>query len=159
MNNKNKQYNVVVDGRVRNVNIPASYALFIKDNKVLLTRRINTGYQDGKYMVPSGHVEAGETFTQALRREIKEEVGIDLTNADFKVVHIMNRLSGQKVPRVDVFFKIINWQGDIINAEPDLCDQVDWFEIDNLPDNTVHYLKFAFECIKQKLFYSEYGWD
>ena len=41
----------------RNKIIPASYAVLIKDNKVLLVRRFNTGYEDGKYSLPAGHVE------------------------------------------------------------------------------------------------------
>ena len=34
--------------------------LLTKDDKILLTRRYNTGYEDGKYSLPGGHVEKGD---------------------------------------------------------------------------------------------------
>ncbi|MDZ7955173.1 NUDIX domain-containing protein [Nostoc sp. DedQUE09] len=57
--------------------IPASYIILIKNEKILLIRRVNTGYEDGKYSVV-GLVDGNETFVQAVVREAKEEVGIDL---------------------------------------------------------------------------------
>ena len=46
---------------------------------VLLSRRYQTGWHDGEYSVPAGHVEAGETVTQAALREAREEVGLELS--------------------------------------------------------------------------------
>ena len=58
--------------------VPASYLVPIKDGKILLLRRLNTGYEDGKYSLPAGHVETGENFTQCVVREMKEEIGISI---------------------------------------------------------------------------------
>jgi len=43
----------------------------IKDNKVLLLV-----LDSGKYAIPKGHVEAGETFEEAAIREVEEETGV-----------------------------------------------------------------------------------
>jgi len=110
-------------------------------------------------MVPSGHVEAGETYTQALLREVKEEAGIELKDHSFSFVHIMNRLSGTKYQRVDVFFKITNWDNEPFNNEPEKCDEVGWYNLNNLPNNTVEYLAYALDQIKNNISYSEYGWE
>ena len=93
-------------GKERHQNIPASYLVLIKDNKVLLQRRFNTGYQDGKYSMVAGHVDKGETFTEAIIRETKEEAGIELKPENLKVAHVMHRDSGtnENNERVDVFF-------------------------------------------------------
>jgi len=62
--------------------ISAAYLLFFKENRVLLLRRLNTGYQDGSYSVPAGHVEEGESLLRCLIREAKEEVGLSLAAED-----------------------------------------------------------------------------
>ncbi|MFH1669466.1 MAG: NUDIX domain-containing protein [Candidatus Woesearchaeota archaeon] len=62
----------------RHQNVPASYLTLFKDDKVLLLRRFNTGYEDGNYSMVAGHVDPGETFTQCIIREAKEEAGIEL---------------------------------------------------------------------------------
>jgi len=147
----------------RNKNVPASYLVLMKDAKVLLQKRFNTGYMDGKYSLPAGHVDRGETFTQCVIREIKEEIGIDLNPQDLKVSHIMHRFSGAEwgdlAERIDVFFLANKWQGEIKNLEPDKCDDLSWFDLDNLPENIVPYVGRAINCIKNKIIYSEYGWN
>jgi len=141
--------------------IPASYLVLIKDGKVLMQKRFNTGYEDGKYSLPAGHVDAGENFTQCVIREIKEEITIDLDVKDLKAVHMMHRNSGEGEigNRIDVFFTADKWQGEIKNNEPHKCDDLSWFELDNLPENTISYIKQAIDCIKNKIFYSERGWQ
>jgi 8-oxo-dGTP pyrophosphatase MutT (NUDIX family) len=64
--------------------IPSVYALFIRDGKILLSRRFQTGFEDGNYGLPAGHADGRETFREALQREVREEVGveIDMHNAD-----------------------------------------------------------------------------
>jgi len=147
-------------GKERNKNVPASYLVLIKDNKVLLQRRFNTGYEDGKYSMVAGHVDKGETFTEAIIRETKEEAGIELKPENLKVAHVMHRNSGSEEnnERVDVFFTADKWDGEIENKESHKCDDLSWFDLDNLPDNVIPYIKQAIDCIKNKVFYSEHGW-
>ncbi len=134
-----------------------SVCLFlIKENKILLLRRKNTGYEDGNYGLPSGHVEDNEPFTLAMQRETKEEIGITVLKDDLSLVHIMHRK--EKDIKVDIFFTTKIWNGDPINTEPDLCDNLQWFPLDNLPENTIGYVKVAIDNFKNNLLYSEIGW-
>lgn len=145
----------------RNTNIPASYLVLIKDNKILMLRRFNTGFEDGNYSVVAGHVEEGESFSQCIIREAKEEAGIILDQKNIRVVHVMHRDSktSENNERVDVFFTASKWEGVIENKESDKCDDLAWFDIDNMPENTVNYVRDVISCIRNNVFYSESGWD
>lgn len=48
------------------------------DGKILLVRRSPGDFRAGEWEVPGGHVDPGETATQAAVREVKEEVGLDV---------------------------------------------------------------------------------
>ena len=137
--------------------VPSSYLVLIKKNKTLLAKRCNTGYEDGNYGLVAGHGEENETFTDSLIREVFEESGIKLHTKDVRVAHIMHR-KAKLDERVDVFFVAQGWSGKLKIMEPDKCDHMDWFELDNLPKNTIHYIKTALEHIQNNIFYSEYGW-
>jgi 8-oxo-dGTP diphosphatase len=140
--------------------IPAAYLVLIDEGKILLLRRYNTGYQDGNYSMIAGHVDQGETFISAIIREAKEEAGIVLDKQDLKVIHVMHRKSllPETDERVDVFISAEKWEGDIINKEHHKCDDLSWFELDNIPDNSVPYLKHVVKQIRNNEFYSEFGW-
>lgn len=57
--------------------------------EVLLALRKNTGYRDGEYELPGGHVDTGEDLMQAMVREAKEELLIDIKEEDLKIAHIL----------------------------------------------------------------------
>jgi ADP-ribose pyrophosphatase YjhB (NUDIX family) len=136
--------------------IPGVYVIPIKDNKVLLLRRFNTGFGDGKYSLIGGHVEQNETFMQAIIKEAKEEAGIEISPKELKFMQVMHRKEDGE--RMDLFFSIDNWQGEIRNMEPSKCDDLRWFEIDKLPVNIIPWIKQAIENL-DKNHYSEYGWQ
>jgi len=135
---------------------PVSYLVLIKNNKILLQRRFNTGYEDGKYSMVAGHVDKGETFTEAIIREVKEEAGITLQVEDLSVVHVMNRAIKNN-ERIDVFFITEKWTGNIENKEPNKCDDLSWFDLDDIPDNVIPCIKEAINYIKNKVIYSEFS--
>lgn len=146
--------------KLRNKAVPTVYVLLVKDNEILVARRYNTGYQDGNYQVPAGHVEEGELPTEALIREAKEEIGIDLTLEDIELVHVSYRPKHDETgDRVDFFFKVKKWSGEIINAEPHKCDDVKWVKIDELPENMTLHIKMGIEAMRDKLFYREINLD
>lgn len=141
-------------------NIPASYLVLRKDNEILMLRRYNTGYQDGKYSFPAGHVDPQESFTTAIIREAKEEIGIDIKSKDLRVVHVMHRYSKHnREERVDVFLEADYWDGEISNKEPYKCDDLSWFPINNPPANIIPCIAYFLKCLQQDIFYSEFGWD
>ena len=150
--------NNIVLSRDRFKLIPSVYVLLIKDGQILLLRRFQTGYEDGKYGLVAGHADGGETMTTAMIREAKEEAGIDLMKDDLKLVLTMHRWCGDH-ERIDLFFTVEEWQGEINNMEPNKCDDLSWFSLDQLPENTIPYIQTAINCYFRGERYCEFGWD
>lgn len=138
--------------------IPAVYLLLRDGEKILLLRRFNTGYMDGKYSVPAGHMDGDELATKAMIREAYEEVGIALQKEDLELVHVAHRLSRGEVSqeRVDFFFQANIWQGEIANKEPEKSDDVSWFPVGQLPPEMLPFVARVIQLVEQKVFYSEY---
>lgn len=135
---------------------PAVYLIIVKDNKVLLSRRYDTGWEDGKYSLVSGHVEAGESATAAMVREAKEEAGITINPKDLKLVHTMHRMSTEE--RIDLFFSVSKWKGTPHNMEPDRCDDMQWFDLNDLPRNLIDCMHVGLKNSLSGIVYSEIGW-
>lgn len=146
-----------MEEKKRTVTIASAYLILKKENKILLQLRQNTGYCDGMWSLVAGHVEDNEPASQAILREVKEEVGLDLRSSQIEIVHIMHRKSNRF--SMDVFFHCSEWQGDVINMEPHKCADIGFFPIDQLPINTVEYHKEVLRLIPNNQFYSEFGWD
>jgi 8-oxo-dGTP diphosphatase len=135
--------------------------LFIEsDGKILLSLRKNTGYADGMYSLIGGHVEENETIKEALKREVKEEIGVALFDSDIELIHVMHRKKENESDddRVEFYFKSNISLNDIHNMEENYCAKLEWFDSKNLPLNTVPYIRYFIEQIHLKKNYSEYGW-
>ncbi len=116
--------------------VPTVNILILNDNKVLLSRRANTGWMDGKLCIPGGHVEEGETPLQAIVREIKEELGAEVNPADltFQCVAVRNQNPNEHIAFVSALHdKSYNFT----NMEPDKCSELVWVDTNKLHDDVI----------------------
>ncbi|HEV2402764.1 MAG TPA: NUDIX domain-containing protein [Candidatus Saccharimonadales bacterium] len=139
--------------------IGSVYVLLRDSSKVLLLRRANTGYHDGEYSLPAGHMDGGEPAALAAVREAKEEVGVNIDPKDLDIVHTLHRYSDQPEPheRIDLFFETDTWKGEPTNAEPDKCDELKWVAIGNLPENMVPEVEHMFREMARRSMYSDFN--
>lgn len=138
--------------------VPAAFIIFKKGNKILLSRRYNTGHEDGNYSLPSGHLEIRESYTACAVREAMEEVGVKVSAKDLQFIHTsQNYFDSPDVNDhyINVFFLCTKWKGEIKNAEPHKCDELRWVEINKLPRNTIDYVKDVLKCVTEKKYFSE----
>jgi 8-oxo-dGTP diphosphatase len=124
-------------------------------SRVLMGVRKNTGFCDGMYHLPAGHLEDEETVSAGAIREAKEELGIDIHPSDLALVHTMHQRSG----RLSLFFEVEKWSGEITNVEPHKCQLLDWLLPDRLPENVVPYARAALGFIQHGQNMGMFGWD
>lgn len=106
-----------------------------KDGRVLLQRRANTGFMDGRYDMPSGHVEKDEPVLETAVRELKEETDIDVRTEDLRLWHV-NQFAANGQYYYNFFFVTDKWQGEPKITEPHKHDDLRFFALDDLPKMT-----------------------
>ncbi|HVX91378.1 MAG TPA: NUDIX domain-containing protein [Candidatus Paceibacterota bacterium] len=137
--------------------IGSVFLFLIEDGKILLQRRANTGFMDGWYGVPSGHLDGGETAREGGAREFREEIGIIVKPEDLTIVEVMHR-KADRDERIDFFMTARAYEGTIENKEPEKCDDLAWFPLEALPENMIDYIKAALEAYQRGEQYAEFGW-
>lgn len=100
------------------------YGLIIENEKIVLVKK-NGGPYDGKFDLPGGSIEFGETPLEALKRELKEEIGIELKKCELIDADSIkfdwtydNELL--KWHHIGIFYKVLSYENDIkTNVEID----------------------------------------
>jgi len=105
-------------------------AAIIRDGKLLIQKRSqNARTEKGKWEIPGGGIEYGETQEQALKREVKEETCLEIELIELLNVsdHISRKDNQHWIAAVYVC-KILSGEPQI--SEPHKCDDVKWFSIE-----------------------------
>jgi 8-oxo-dGTP diphosphatase len=107
--------------------------LVMRRGRVLLGRRRGS-HGEGYYAAPGGHIEFGESFEEAARREVREETGLEI--ADLKLLSVGNyvfkREDGER-HYIDVDFVCEAPAGEPQLTEPEKCDGWGWYDLNDLP--------------------------
>jgi ADP-ribose pyrophosphatase YjhB (NUDIX family) len=139
--------------------LSVSVFMILIDGTIVLTiKRGNTGWMDGFYSVPAGGVDGGNPLMKEVIRETKEEINVTIKEQDITLIHTMHNVT-EKDEWIGAFFMTNKWEGQPIVNEPHKHTEVKWVEMDELPENTIPYVKQAIDAMKNKKSYSEYGWE
>jgi len=103
------------------------------EGKILMVKSPDRGWE-----VPGGQVEVGETLTDALKREIKEETGIDIEVGDLRAVHsnIAKRVQPDGVSPIGSIISF-GFTGKAVSGELTTSDEsleVNWFDRETILD-------------------------
>ena len=118
--------------------------------EILLSLRQNTGNHDGEYDLPGGHVEANEDIFEAMIREAKEEIGVDINRTDLSIIHIYHNFKKDSLKFV---FKTSKYKNEVKNCEENVCKELKWFDINNLPNNIIPGIKREIDNIKNEIYF------
>jgi 8-oxo-dGTP diphosphatase len=122
--------------------------LVMRRGRVLLGRRRGS-HGAGFYAAPGGHIEFGESFEEAAKREVREETGLRITA--LKLLSVGNYIftrDGIELHYIDVDFVCEAPEGEVELLEPDKCEGWDWYDLDHLPQPIFVVTKRMIECLQ-----------
>ena len=131
----------------------AIHLILTDENKILVQKRAKNGSKlwPGYYALPAGHVDEGENQYEALVREAREELGIELDPKDIiKEYTVLRRnffdIDGKRLePYIDYYFEMEKYTGTPSIMEKDKCEELKWVDINNLPEPFINYEGVFFE--------------
>jgi|GEM_PF-870971 len=132
-----------------------------RDDRILFLRRhINSDIFGGYWHLPTGYVEPNETPASALIRETKEELGI-ITTVHLETV-IVAEVPDYRNPKeiyrdVCFFFSAVSYEGTIENKESCFHSDLEWFNVNSLPDPIIPVVQFGLKCAEKKILYEHFN--
>lgn len=131
------------------------YGILIdRDNQVLLQKRANTGYADGWWSFPGGHVESDESLVAALQRELFEEIGVKVS-ADQCAFRLTLSRKPESGKRYINFFYVIKECKDVPIISDGKASELCFFSPTALPDMTLAHIQEALHLIEKGVQFSE----
>jgi ADP-ribose pyrophosphatase YjhB (NUDIX family) len=134
----------LIGGFMRDAFPVVVHTLMWRRGALLLLRRAGTGYLDGWYALPGGHMQRGEGIVECAMREIREETGIVVEASQLRAAAVMPYLSGEH-QGIDFIMACDDFVGEPTLAELQLADAIGFWSADALPANTVPYLRTALD--------------
>jgi len=104
-----------------------------KGEKVLLSRRGQVPMR-GRWGLPGGRQELGETVRETAVREVKEETAVDIRVG--ALIEVLDAIYREKDGTVSMQYTLVDFDGDWLSGDleaGDDADHVEWVNIDNLP--------------------------
>ena len=133
-------------------NIKIGCEVFLRDGNLLLLGKRKNCYGAETWGLPGGHLEYGETLDECARRELKEELGIEVPVLLLKT--IVNNID-ERGHYVHMSFEAKEFSGLIQCMEPDLCYEWKWFSLDNLPKDIFKPHRKILDAYKNNIMYKD----
>lgn len=113
--------------------VPTSSALFIEKGNILLTKRA-IDPQKGFWDLPGGFIEEGESPERALRREMKEELGVEIAIGKlFDIVMDWYLFQEVKFSTLNLYYFAVLRSKKLIPGDD--ISEAKWFSLENPPKN------------------------
>lgn len=105
-----------------------------KNGEVLMGLRQGS-HGEGEWSYPGGHLDFGETMEETVRREVKEEVGLEVGKVELiSLADEMRYIKSDGKHYVNIGFRAEYIGGEPKLMEPEKCKEWRWFSLDNLPE-------------------------
>ncbi len=127
-----------------------AFVINSKGELLLCKRSMKARNEKGKWEAPGGQVHFGETREQAIKREIREELGIEI-----EIIRVLNVadeiLKKDKQHWLPTTFLTRIKRGKPKIMEPEKCDEIGWFSINKIPKNLSYITSLDLKEYKKQL--------
>jgi 8-oxo-dGTP diphosphatase len=135
-----------LDNRIVQVGVQTIY----KRNGLVLLGRRRKVIGDKTWALPGGRLEVGETILQCAVRELKEETGL-MANS-LKLSYVCDPVAASNF-YLQLGVDVLSATGELKNCEPDFCDALDFFSLDNLPSPLFAPSQLILNAVRMEVFY------
>src|SRR5579883_3019685 len=127
-------------------------AIIVEGERILLVRRGHAPSL-GAWSIPGGRVELGETLQQAVRREIMEECGLEITVGDVAI--LLDRVNRGPANSVSSHYLIVDFWATLASGEARAASdasEVGWYTLDEirLLSTTPHLATYLAEALRRR---------
>lgn len=122
--------------------VPAVVALITREGRILLTRRARPPWA-GTWDLPGGFLEGDETPEEAIRRELREELGMVARRATLRML-VTDRYGPGGFPILTAIYRVVPEPGPITPADD--VSEARWFMRATIP-----YRDIAFPSMRRAL--------
>jgi ADP-ribose pyrophosphatase YjhB (NUDIX family) len=147
--------------------------LLMRNGRILLRERANTGYGDGAYEPPTGQLADRETIVETAIRVASAEAGIAIRAENVSLAHVMHDVSGSG--RIAFFLTVSGWQGEphlspgglgpaatggkassVVPPGASRAPGARWFPVSHLPTNMLDRSRVALRNYAEGMRFSTY---
>lgn len=129
----------------------AVYVIITHGGKIFTVQRKNSGYYDGFYTLPAGHIKQGEKPLAACVREAKEEANLNISGEVLNLVHVMFEMDAY----IDFYFRVDATTNNLSLENLKTHYEVAWLDPIADADKIVPKARQALEAISAGKIYSE----
>ncbi|MGP1583133.1 MAG: NUDIX domain-containing protein [Candidatus Altimarinota bacterium] len=135
----------------------AVVSVVIRNNNILLLKRKNTPWMNGYWGIPGGRLDAGESMTHGAIRELREETGLTISDENIAFKSIVQH-KDERGERIYFIIQVVDINEEPQNREPEKCEDMQWFPLNNLPQNITPQVQIALDAIQNQEHYQEFGY-
>jgi 8-oxo-dGTP diphosphatase len=123
-----------------------------KGNVLMHKRSNKCRDEQGRWDCGGGSMEFGETFEDAVRREIMEEYGVQPVKIEYLLTrNVLRGNEGNKTHWIKNLHWVLVDREKVCNGEPEKIEELGWFTFENLPSPLHSQIGFEVEALKKYL--------
>ena len=127
----------------------------INDKGQVLLGKRKGSHGDGEFSTPGGHLEFGETFEEAAKKEVLEETGLEIGKIELFYIHnTLRYIKSDNKHYVTLSVKTKYLGGEAEVMEPDKLEFWDWYEVNDPPTPLAEWTERALKNLEKHIDFS-----